>query len=149
MSTAKIDKAINTLQLHYYINIIIVCLCFILIFFKIVSLTNNPQTLSMALNQYSIIFSLLIIPAVLKYYSHQIKKATPTNIEQAFRVYKSAFYMRLYPISLVITGNILLYALSNNTNYIWIALAIILFMFFCKPSVVELDNLIEKSKANE
>lgn len=149
MSNAKIDKAIKTLQLHYYLNIIIVCLFFILILLKIVSLTNNPQSLSLALNQYSIIFSLLIIPAALKYYSHQIKKALPTNIEEALRVYKSAFYMRLYPISLVISGNILLYALSNNTNYIWIALAIILFMFFCKPSEVELGNLIEKSKADE
>jgi len=149
MSQDNSEKAIKTLQLHYYINIITVCLLFILILFKIVILSDNPQPLSLAMNQYSILITLLIIPTALKFFSYQIKKASPTNIEEAIKLYKSAFFMRLYPISLVIIGNILLYALSNNTNYIWIALAVILFMFFCRPSVVELDNLIEMNKTDE
>lgn len=149
MSHPYSEKTIKELRLHYYINIIIVCLLFILILFKILRLTSEPQPLSLALNQYSIIITLIIIPAALKYFSYQIKKTAPTNIEQAIKIYKKAFYMRLYPISLVVIGNIALYALSNNTNYIWIALAVILFMFFCKPTMVELDNLIEKYKTDE
>ena len=70
-----------------------------------------------------------------------------TDKERVIKLYKRAFFLRLYIVTIVALANILLYALSRNTNFMWLTVVLFVVFAFCRPSLGEIENMIkEESK---
>jgi hypothetical protein len=138
------DKTVSMLRIHYLVSFIVLGSFFLLIFFKGIKFVEAPQEFGLAVNQYSILITLIAIPAALKIYVNILRKKTdavlPTSVN-AILQYKKAFYIRLYVLNVVILGNVLLYAFSYDRNYAWLTVVLFIALLFCKPSYSDLIDL--------
>ena len=144
-------KTIKQLNIHFYVSIIVLAVLFLLVLLKKTGLESVQAPISVVLERYVIIITLIAIPAALKLFAHLIKK-TPKGCDTltAIRSYRKAWFLRLYIIHVVALGNMLLYALSGNSNFMWFTVVLFVVYLFCKPSLPELENMteVEKTKNN-
>lgn len=138
------EKTIAILKRHHYGNIIFLAVTILLISLRIAPLFSTGQSIGVTLERYAIMITIIVIPVTLKYFSHQLKKmAKPLEKSVAIKMYKRAFYLRLYSLSAVTTMLILLFAISRNMNFFWFILVMMIVFQFCSPSHDELENLTE------
>jgi hypothetical protein len=152
------NNIIRQLKVHYYGNVILLAIFFVLVFFRVISFGSGEMTVSYALEVYAILITLLVIPLSLKQFSVRLKKLPrPSEKSVAEKVYKNAFFLRLYPLSVAALGNIALFGLTRNVevaqghdtfwfginNFLWFSIIILAVFAFCKPSAEELEKLSE------
>lgn len=146
----KIDSAISILRKHYWSNIILLAAMFLLIIFRVVALFQTVSAVSVTLERYAIVVSIIAIPTALKLFAHILKKIpVETDSEIAIAKYKNASFTRLYIISTITLMNIVLYAYSYNMNFFWFTIVLFLIYVFCKPSYPELESVINRTTAEE
>ena len=141
----RLENNIKLLKGHYYINIIFLAVIFLLFVFSLIPLFTDGEAVSVTLERYAIMVTIIVIPGTLKFLAHQLKKATrPLETTIAAEKYKSAYFLRLYSISAVTLMHIILFAISRNMNSFWFTVVLFIVFFFCKPSYIELENLTEE-----
>ena len=93
-----------------------------------------------------IVITLLTIPLALKYFAAILRK-TPAEIlpDIALGIYRKAYLRRLYALTVVALGNITLFALSGNRNFMWLSVVLLLTYLFCKPSQQELSAMSKQT----
>ena len=141
---ATMDKAIKLLKGHYYGNIILLAVVFLLILFRIVPLFADGQAVNVTAERYAIMITILAIPVSLKFFAYRLKKIPrPVETVAATEKYKNASFLRLYTISAVTLMHIMLFGISLNMNFFWFTVVLFIVFLFCKPSYEELESLTE------
>lgn len=131
------------LQIHYYSCITIVAGLLTGSFFIE---PRAPLLLQLSVEIYVIVITLLTIPLALKYFAAILRK-TPAEIlpDIALGIYRKAYLRRLYALTVVALGNITLFALSGNRNFMWLSVVLLLTYLFCKPSQQELSAMSKQT----
>lgn len=140
-------KIIKQLNLHYYIHIFILGILFIVAFLNPGELFQPILIPGVATEMYVIGLTLLVIPLALKMFADRVKKI-PKEADNVKSVhsYKSAFLLRLYIVSFATLVNIILYAFSRNTNFMWLTVVLFVVFAFCRTSQSELESITEVEK---
>jgi len=138
------EKTIRLLRHHYFSHFIVLGILYLLTLFKVIRVVEIPSSLHLAIDQCSILLTIVGIPLALKLFSNKTnKRPRPDNAEIGAKIYKKAFSQRLYLLSFIILWNILASTVSSNGNYTWLIIILFIVLLFCKPSFPELENLIE------
>ncbi|MGI6046513.1 MAG: hypothetical protein ACOYEG_00665 [Petrimonas sp.] len=139
-------QVIKKLNFHFWGSIIALAILFLLVVFKLISFKTATSVTTTA-EMYAIALTLIAIPFALKLFAYKIKKIPKgTDKSIAVKLYKNAYFLRLYIINVVVLGNIVLFALSGNKNFMWLSVISFIVYMFCKPSQQELDNIIQEDK---
>lgn len=142
----QMTKTIKELNTHYYTSIIVLAILFLLVVFKLISFKIATPVTTTA-EMYTIALTLIAIPVALKLFADKIKKIpNGTDKNKAIRLYKNAYFLRLYIINAVVLSNIMLFAISGNKNFMWLSVISFIVYMFCKPSQQELDSIIQEDK---
>ncbi|MDO5522807.1 MAG: hypothetical protein Q4G48_02035 [Bacteroidia bacterium] len=139
-------KTIKELNIHFWISIVVLTALLLLAVFNLIRFkTATPVTTTAEM--YAIAVTLIAIPVALKLFADRIaKKPEGTDKNKAIKLYKSAFFLRLYIINAVVLGNIVLFVLSGNNNFAWLAVIACMVYMFCKPSREELENITQRDE---
>ena len=141
------DRTIKKLKQQYWISIAVLTVYFLLILFDLTHHFFEKVEISVVLERYVIVISIIAIPVALKLFADTIKRAPPTsNIDLVIKKYIKASNIRLYTINAVTLMNIILYSLSRNMNFFWITIVFFIVYIFCKPSYPELANLLKNEE---
>ena len=139
-------KTIKELNTHYYLSIVVLAVLFLLVFFKAISF-GTPFPVTTTAEMYAIGITLLAIPVALKLFADKIKKIPEgTEKNETVRRYRNAWLLRIYIVNTVTMGNIFLYAISRNNNFMWLAVISFIVYMFCKPSHQDLENIVQEDK---
>ncbi len=71
------------------------------------------------------------------------------EIAAAIEIYKKASYLRLYTLSAITLGQIILFGYSQNMNFFWFTVVLFVVFLFCSPSYEELKAMVEKEMNGE
>lgn len=147
----KIDKAIRLLKAHYYVNIIFLASLFLLFLFRLLPFFHEKKTISVTLETFTLIISIVAVPGALKYFAIGMKKIhSPLEACAAIKKYKWLSFTRIYILSIAALTNIILYGYSGNMNFFWFTVVFFITFLFCRPSYPELAALTEvKGEKNE
>lgn len=138
------NKAIAWLKRHYYGHLIFLTLLFLVVLFRFLPLLPDTPWVSVTLERYAIMLSIIAIPLSLKHFANRLKRLPhPLDTDVAVRKYEYATYLRLYSISAVTFMHILLFGFSRNTNFLWFTVVLLIVFLYCKPSYPELAGLTE------
>lgn len=139
-------KTIKELNTHYYLSIVVLAVLFLLVFFKVISF-GVPFSVTTTAEMYAIGITLLAIPVALKLFADKIKKIPEgTEKNETVKRYRNAWLLRMYIVNAITLGNIFLYAISRNNNFMWLAVISFIVYMFCKPSYPDLENIVQESK---
>jgi len=143
------DIAIRCLLKHFYLNLFVLTALFLLTLFDIIEL-KTIIAINIMVEMYLILFIIISIPIVLKGFADKIKKL-PKNIdrESAIYEYKKSSYLRLYFICFITLASCMIYAFSQNKNFMYITVILLVVLLFCKPSYLELIAITESEKVSE
>lgn len=137
-----IDHTIRLLKRHYYGNIIFLAGLFLGVLLRILPFPEAAVPVSITVERYALMITLIAIPAALKLFADRLKKIPgPSETEAALHSYKKISYRRLYTISGVTLMNILLFTFSRNPNFLWFTLVLFMIFLFCSPSHTEVMRL--------
>lgn len=143
-----IEKAIKLLKGHYYGNILLLAVIFLLFIFKLIPHFWEGMEINVTAERYAIVISIITIPLSLKYFADQLKKIPrPSEVPIATEKYKKASSLRLYSISAITLMHIILFGISRNMNFFWFTVVLFIVFLYCRPSKLELQNLAEKEEA--
>lgn len=139
-------QTIKDLNIHFWTSIIVLAILFLLVIFKLISF-GPIFAKTVTVEMYAIVLTLIAIPLALKLFADKIKKIPKgTDKDKVVQTYKNAYLLRLYIINAVVLGNIVLFALSGNNNFMWLTVVSFIVYMFCKPSHQDLENLIQEDK---
>lgn len=141
------DSTISSLRLQYWLSIAVLASFFLLIIFDLIPFPFEKNDISVTLERYAIVITIIAIPAALKLFAVMLKKVPSSpDTELVVKSYKKASSIRLLIINVATLMNISLYAISGNINFFWFTIVLFIIYIFCKPSYPELANLAEKGK---
>lgn len=141
------DGTISSLRLQYWLSIAVLASFFLLIIFDLIPFPFEKNDISVTLERYAIVITIIAIPAALKLFAVMLKKVPSSpDTELVVKSYKKASSIRLLIINVATLMNISLYAISGNMNFFWFTIVLFIIYVFCKPSYPELANLAEKGK---
>lgn len=149
MSESKniFDETISSLKLYYWFSIAAVVPLFLLLISKVLTIKVEGAEVSITLERYAIVITILAIPAALKLFAEILKKTSPeSDNATVIKRYKRASVIRLLIINAVTLMNIALYAISGNMNFFWFTIILFIIYYFCRPSYPELTGLTEKGE---
>ena len=142
--TNLLTATIRQLQLHYWIIFSSLGLFLLLILFQLIPYWQESRPVSIILERYLIVITLIAIPLALRMFASKLKKSPlPLTSEDARNRYKKASLLRLYILSAVTLLHIVLFGISRNMNFFWFAILLFIVFLFCRPSYPELENLLE------
>jgi hypothetical protein len=141
----KTDKAIGLLKWHYYGNIVMLAVVFLPVLSRVIPFFTDEQvSVSVTMERYAIMISIIAIPVSLKFFAHRLKKLPrPLETATAVKKYVNASFLRLYAISGVTLMHIVLFGISRNMNFFWFTVVLFIVFLFCKPSYAEMKILTE------
>lgn len=144
------DKTIRDLKYRYWLSIIVLAVYFMLIIFDLIPYPFEGKEVSITLERYAIIISIIAIPSALRLFAKMLKKIPQTSgIEFVVKNYKRATNTRLDILNAVTLMNILLFAISGKMNFFWFTVVLFIIYIYCKPSYPEIVNLTDKGKDNK
>lgn len=144
------DKAIRRLWMHYNTHVMLLVAFFLFVLFQVIDLSEYIDGVTLVAEQYALLITIIAIPLSLKLFSDKRKKI-PEGLDElsAAKAYSSIYFLRLYTISAVTLGNIVLFSVSRNSNFMWLTIVLFVVYFFCKPSYVELISLTGRDENTE
>lgn len=131
----KSQPDILNLKRLFYAAIGIQIALFVAIAFKVINILVDPVVISIAVERYTLLTTLLSIPGALKLFSvimNKNRQPQDNNLATAF--YKKAFIARFSILFLVASLNIVLYAISFNQNFMLLTLITFIAYIFSYPS---------------
>lgn len=137
---------ILNLKRLFYIAIIIQIAFLVTIAFKWITVFTGDTVISITLERYALLITLVGIPGALKLFSIIMNKVSKVN--SILLVYKRAFITRFGILFLVASLNIILYSISLNQNFMLLALISFIAYFFSYPSESHI-NTFKKYKEQE
>lgn len=152
MKKSAEDKAIRQLRLQYDIHVTVTFVIFLLTLLKVIDFSSSGLSIGVVAERYALLITLIAAPLMLKWFSDKMKKSQQKyDSPDAIKLYKSANAIRLFTVTIITLGNILLFAISRNANFMWLTVVLFIVYFFCRPSYPELMSLIEtqKSESND
>ena len=139
-------QTIKKLNYHFYGIIAVLAILLILVLTGTISFVAD-EYVSIVAERYSIGLTLIAIPVALKLFANIVnKEENNTTIQKSIKTYQKASFIRLYIISVMTFANIMLYAMSNNQNFVWLSVALFVSFSFCRPSLAELQELAIKKE---
>ena len=126
---------VSNLKGLFYIALVVQVAFFVSFAFKWIDISPTPPLVSVVLERYALLITLLGIPGSLKLFSMIMNKNNhPEDDDITTDVYKKAFVTRFGILFLVATMNIVLYAISFNQNYMLLTLITFTAYIFSYPS---------------
>ncbi|MDD4010138.1 MAG: hypothetical protein PHQ67_10090, partial [Fermentimonas sp.] len=114
------DSTISSLKLQYWLSIAVLASFFLLIIFDLIPFPFEKNDISVTLERYAIVITIIAIPAALKLFAVMLKKVPSSpDTELVVKSYKKASSLRLLIINVATLMNISLYAISGNMNFFW------------------------------
>jgi|AGTN01.3.fsa_nt_gi hypothetical protein len=145
--TEREDRVIRLLKNYYWGTVIFLALLFLLTLFRLLPFFQDRQPVTVTLERYAIMISIIAIPATLKLFAERLRKIPrPAEREPAIKKYKTLSYIRLHTLSAVTLMHIVLFGFSGNMNFLWFTVILFIIFLFCKPSYVELAALTENPR---
>ena len=143
-------RLITNLKGLFYIALVVQVAFFVSFAFKWIDISPTPPQVSVVIERYALLFTLLGIPGSLKLFSIIMNKNShPEDKNITTNVYKRAFVTRFGILFLVATTNIILYAISFNQNYMLLTLITFTAYIFSYPSYNYLLNATEERKQQD
>ena len=131
----KPNSIVLNLKCLFYIAFIIQVAFFISFAFKWIYILPDGASISIGLESYALLITLIGIPGALKLFSVIMNKNRhPENDILTTALYKKAFLTRFGILFLVATLNILLYAISYKQNFMLLTLITFTAYIFSYPS---------------
>ncbi len=141
----KMETAIRHLYRHYFVSISLLGLLLLLLLFHLFPFWQDSQPVSITLERYLIMLTLIAIPTTLKWFATRLKKSPrPLMWEDASRRYRQLYFIRLYILTAVTLIHILLFGITRNLNFFWFSLMLFILFLFCRPSIPEIESLLEE-----
>jgi hypothetical protein len=145
MTPTPEDVTIKLLKKHFYLNFFILFTLFLLVLFDVLVPETPIFSINTMMEMYIILFIIISIPLILKGFSDKIKKLPKeTDNVSAINTYKKASYIRLYFMSFITLASCTLYALSDNKNFMYITVILLIVFLLIRPSYPELISITEK-----
>lgn len=146
----KMETAIRHLYRHYFVSISLLGLLLLLLLFHLFPFWQDSQPVGITLERYLIMLTLIAIPTTLKWFATRLKKsARPLMWEDASRRYRQLYFIRLYILTAVTLTHILLFGITRNLNFFWLSLVLFILFLFCRPSIPEIESLLEEPETEE
>lgn len=146
----KSETVINKLKQLFFIAIGIQVALFIAVAFRVIDIYLESAVISVVVERYALLVTLISIPGALKLFSMIMEKNEHPNDEVATTsLYIKAFIARFGILFLVASINIVLYALSLNQNYMLCTLITFTAYIFTYPSANYLRVAEEKKEQSE
>ncbi len=140
MNTKTVIQRLKNL---FYIVVVIQVAILVCVAFKWINLKPEKANISVVLERYALLITLISIPGALKLFSKIMKSNKhPENETLTTTLYIKAFAVRFSILFVVASINILLFAFSFNQNFLLLTLATFTTYIFTYPS----DNYL---KVNE
>ena len=131
----KTKSVIHRLKYLFYIVIVLQVIILVSFAFRWISLMPDVSNISVVLERYALLITLISIPGALKLFSIIMKgNKHPESEVQTTMLYIKAFTARFGILFLVASINILLFALSFNRNFLLCTLVIFTAYIFTYPS---------------
>ena len=144
MDKRLLINQIKQLYKQFYGSILLLSLLMLAVVFRLIPILNESTPIHITLERYNIAAILILVPVTLKWFANHIKKNRPQAVcHDAGKRYRYAYLTRLYLLNILTLLQIILFGLSRNTNFFWLAVVLFLVYFFCKPSLSELENLLQ------
>lgn len=142
-------KRLNSTHLYIIAALIILLLA---VMFGLLKLPAIGEEASIIAERYAIGLTLIAIPGALKLFSNKIKKLTESETDAGIKIkqFSSAFNLRIAILGVMGLANTLFYAITANSNFMWLAVILFLAFVFCRTSEAELSAVIStKDKTEE
>lgn len=134
------SSTLPLLKRIFYIGILIQVVMLILISFKVVNIEQS-QALSVVVERYSLLATLISVPFALKLFSVMMMKGKDmTDKAQQMALYSRAFLARYGILFAVAAINLVLFAISYNRNFLLCTLIIFTAYIFSAPSQAHITN---------
>ncbi|NLZ96189.1 MAG: hypothetical protein GX921_10270 [Bacteroidales bacterium] len=116
--------------------------------FQWISISSDSTTISIALERYTLLITLLGIPGALKLFSLIMNK-NPKDNNPITVLYKKAFTARFSILFLIASLNIVLYGISLNQNFMLLTLITFTAYIFSYPSKSHLKTTQEDKEPEQ
>ena len=142
----KSKSTVVNLKRLFFRTFIIQAAFFVSFAFKWIVIPIDISSVSVGMESYALLFTLIGIPGALKLFSVIMNKNKhPENNDLTTELYKKAFLARFGILFLIATLNILLYAFSYNQNFMLLTLITFTTYIFSYPST----NYLSVAKEEE
>ena len=146
----KSQSVVLKLKRLFYVAFVIQAAVFIAIAFRWIDILPESASISVVVERYALLVTLVSIPGALKLFSMIMKKNKQPNNEVATTaLYLKAFIARFGILFFVASVNILLYALSLNQNFMLCTLITFTAYIFTYPSANYLSANIKEESTEE
>lgn len=142
----KTRLVIQRLKYLFYIALGIQVILLISVAFKWINLMSDTATVSLTVERYTLLITLISIPGALKLFSIIMKgNKHSKREEETTMLYIKAYTVRFSILILVATMNIFLFALTFNQNFLLLTLTTFTAYIFTYPS----DNHLKVTEEEE
>ena len=146
----KSKSTVVNLKRLFFRTFIIQAAFFVSFAFKWIVIPIDMTSVSVGMESYALLFTLIGIPGALKLFSVIMNKNKhPENNDLTTELYKKAFLARFGILFLIATLNILLYAFSYNQNFMLLTLITFTTYIFSYPSTNYLSVAKEEEEEEE
>lgn len=149
IETNSDENTIKRLKIHYFVHVSVAILLFVLVYFRVFAFAELSSSISLYVQQYAIILTLIALPAALKIYSNKIKKIQKTDRNIAIQSFRRIYFTRLYLVGFAVFINVLLYGMTRIQNFAWLAVISMAVYAFCLPSCDDLFQLTRPTSKEE
>lgn len=131
----KQESVLPFLKGVFFVAFAIQAIIFVAVAFKQINILPTNGELSLALERYVLLLTLISIPGALKLFSWIMEKnKNPESKEETTKLYVKAFLARFSILFFIASLNIILYAISYKQNFMLFTLVIFTTYLFCYPS---------------
>ncbi len=142
----KSKSLVVNLKRLFFGTFIIQAAFFVSFAFKWIVIPIDISSVSVGMESYALLFTLIGIPGALKLFSVIMNKNKhPEDVNLSTELYKKAYLARFGILFLIATLNILLYAFSYNQNFMLLTLITFTTYIFSYPST----NYLSVAKEEE
>lgn len=146
----KSKSIVVNLKRLFFGTLIIQAALFVSFAFKWIVIPFDISSVSVGMESYALLFTLIGIPGALKLFSVIMKNNKhPEDDDLTTELYKKAHLVRFGILFLVATLNILLYAFSYNQNFMLLTLITFTTYIFSYPSSSYLRIIKEEDRNEE
>ncbi len=140
----KQESPLPFLKRVFFIAFGIQAILFIAVAFKQINILPDSGEISLTLERYVLLLTLISIPGALKLFSMIMEKNKhPEDKNETTKLYIKAYLARFSILFLIASINIVLYALSYRQNFMLFTLVTFTAYLFCYPS----ENYLNKKEA--
>ena len=141
-SDRRVFDTVRHLYRHFYVGIFLMILMLLLILFQLLPFWRESKPVSVTLERYLIMITLIVTPIILRWFAKQQKKRCRSiSCKDAQKRYRYAYYLRHYTLSTVTLFHIVLFGISRNMNFFWFILLLFTVFLYCRPSLQELEKI--------